>query len=595
MANNLPFTNLDFADVKENLKNYLKGQDQFKDYDFEGSNINVLLDVLAYNTFQNNFYTNMAISEMFLDSAQIRDSVISHAKELNYLPRSRRSAIATITLSIFPTDTPSSIVIPAKTKFTARCGVSTYTFHTRESKTIFPSNGTYTTTLDVYEGRFITEFYTVSGTSDQKFIINNNNVDTNSIKVYVKDNLNSNIETEYLFKQNIYGVDSDDKIFYLQPYEGDKYEIVFGNNTFGADVTVGNVIRIDYMTTNGTEANGISAMTLADVIVTGYKSAVLVTRVSSSGAERESINSIKFFAPKSIQVQNRAITTSDYKVLLKNNFPEVKSVAVYGGENLFPPQFGRVVISVDTLDGNGITENTRETMTEFLSDKTAISIEPIIVNSKYMYLAVNSTIYYNQRITSKKQADITQAVVNAITRYSLNNLEDYDQNFKYSRFSSTIDAADISITSNDTTVIPFIEIFPTRNISNYFILQFQNRISPSITYIESSLTNYNPAVYSTTFTYKGVTSAFIQDNGSGRIDVVFTDSDGEIKILEKNLGTVDYTTGDVILTYITIQDYPASGIKIYAITADKKIIAPYDRIVKIRPQDITTNIIGVRE
>lgn len=596
MATNLPFTNLDFADVKNNLKSYLQAQDQFKDYNFEGSNINVLLDILAYNTFQNNFYTNMAISEMFLDSAQIRDSVVSHAKELNYLPRSRRSAIAGLTLTVIPTDTPSSIILPAQTEFTARCGTAIYKFYTREGEVIYPANGIYQITgLDVYEGIYVNEFYTVTGSGDQKFILNNNTVDTTSIKVYIKDNVNSTTETEYVFKEDIYGIEPTDNVFYLQTYEGDKYEIVFGQNVFGADVTNGNVIRVEYMVTNGPEANGISAMTLTNPVSPGYSSTVSVTSVSADGAERESINSIKFFAPKSIQIQNRAITANDYKILVKNNFSDIKSVAVYGGENLFPPQFGRVVVAVDSASTDGVSESARDRIKSFLEDKSALAIEPIVINSKFMYLDVNSTVYYNRRFTTKSRSNILQSVVNAITQYSFNNLEEYENNFKYSRFSSAIDDADVDITSNDTTVTPFMEIFPTRNFSSYFILQFQNQISPFVNYIETSLTNYTPAVYSTTFTYKGNSTAFLQDNGSGRLDVVYRTSDNQVRILERNLGSVNYTTGDVILRYITIQDYPSTGIKVYSKLTNKKIVAPYDRILKIRPQDITINAIGIRE
>lgn len=594
MATNLPFTNLDFDEVKNNLKEYLQGQDQFEDYNFEGSNINVLLDILAYNTFHNNFYTNMAISEMFLDSAELKNSVVSHAKELNYLPRSRRSARVNSTISFSPSDTPASISIPRRTKFNARCGTETYTFYNDESLVIIPSAGSYTSDpVTLYEGKYFDEFYRVDSTQTQRFTISNKDVDTTSIRVFIKENVNSTTETEYVYKQNIYGVNSTDTVFYLQPYLDDKYEIIFGQNTFGADVENGNVIRIEYRTTNGVAANGISQITLANRI-DGYTGSVTVSGRTTSGAERESLESIKYFAPKSIQVQNRAVSARDYEILIKNTFPEIKSLAVFGGETLTPPQFGRVVIAVDAVDADGVSTNTKDLIAEYLSDKTSISIEPIIIDSKYMFLSVTSTIYYNQNFTRKSRGDIASAVTNAITQYSFNNLEDYNENFKYSDFTTAIDNSDEYITSNDTRVVPLIEIFPRRNFSNYFILQYGNAIQANLPYVETSLNSYVPAIYSTSFTYGGQ-SVFLQDNGTGNLNIVRRNSTGNLIIVQRNVGTVDYTTGDVVLTYITIQDYPATGIQIYANTVGKKITAPRDRILQIRSRDIQTSITGVRE
>jgi len=594
MATNLPFTNLDFNDVKNNLKTYLQSQDQFKDYNFEGSNINVLLDILAYNTFQNNFYTNMAISEMFLDSAELRDSIVSHAKELNYLPRSRRSAQATTTIQLFPSDAPSSIIIPKRTSFTARCGTETFNFWTDESVLVTPNNGAYiANNVILYEGRYIDEFFNVDGTDTQKFVIRNRNVDTTSIKVYVRDNVNSTLETEYLYKQNIYGVTSTDEVFYLQPAVGDKYEIIFGENIFGKTPINGNVIRVEYRLTEGEIANGINAISATGNIA-GYTSTTVVQGRTELGSERETLKSIKYFAPKSIQIQNRAITTRDYEVLIKNEFSDVRSVAVYGGETLFPPQFGRVVVAVDAVSGDGVSTNTRDLISTYLEDKTAIAIEPIVVNARFMNLSVSSVVYYNRNFTTYSPADISSIVTNAITQYSFDNLEEFRKNFNYSDFVTAIDDSDPSISNNDTVITPFIRILPTKNFSNYFILQFDNQLKFNLPYSETALDNYIPNVYSTTFTYAGV-EAFLQDDGSGNLNIVRRNSAGSLVIVEKNIGTVDYTTGDVILRYITIQDYPTSGIKVYANTLARKITAPKDRILQIDSSDITVNVVGVRE
>lgn len=593
MADNAPFTNLDFDDVKQSIRTYLEGQEQFKDYNFDGSNMSVLLDILAYNTFQNNFYTNMAISEMFLDTAQFRDSVVSHAKTLNYLPRSRRSASAAVTFELFPTGTPASIAIPAKTEWIARCGTQTYTFSNRESYTVTPANGRYVLTgINLYEGKWIEELFEATGQLDQQFIISNNKIDTLSLRVFVKDNADSVDETEYVFRDNLYGVSSTDKVFYLQPFRDDRYQINFGRNNFGAQPLDGNVIRIEYQNTTGAIANGISAMSIKNKI-NGYDSSTAVIERTSGGSERESIESIRFYAPKSIQIQNRAITEKDYSILLRNSFPEIRSVSVYGGEKLFPPQFGRVIIAVDTEQVQGVSERQKETYLEFLSDKSALAIEPVIVNAKFMYLEINTTVYYNKNFTNLSGSDFDQITRNAITQFSTNNLEQFGKNFRISKLSRAIDDADTNIISNDTSVRSIMRIAPRRNFSSYFVLQFGNELAPDVTFQESTITNYDPCITTSVFTY-GNQNVYIQDNGAGQLDIV-KNVDGVVSIVEKGVGTVNYTTGDVILTYVTIQDYTSGYINVFARNKTRNINAPVDRIVSIDTGRINITTIGVRE
>ena len=595
MADNVPFTNLDFQDVRDKLKAYLQGQDQFKDYNFEGSNMAVLLDILAYNTFQNNFYTNMAMSEMFLDSAQFRDSVVSHAKELNYLPRSRRSPRATVNFELFPGDTPASITIPSKTLWTARCGLQTFNFSNRESYVVTPSNGRYLLEdAQLYEGKWVEEFIEVTGDPDERFVISNEKIDTLSLRVYVRDNADSTEETEYSFRDSFYNVSGADNVYYLQPFRDDRYEVYFGRDNFGVEPVAGNVIRIEYQVTVGAIANGISAMSITNK-VNNYESSTSVSDRTIGGAERESLQSIKYYAPKSIQIQNRAITEKDYQILLRNNFPEIRSVSVYGGEKLFPPQFGRVILAIDTDINQGVSETSKETYLDFLSDKSAIAIEPVIVDAKFMYLDITANIQYNKNFTGKTAPDIEQIVRNAITQYSFNNLEEFGKNFRISRLSRAIDDADSNIISNDTSVRSIIRITPRRNVSSYFVLQFSNELEPDVTYSDAQISTYDPCVVSSVFTY-GNQTVYIQDNGSGTLDIVRrTDDNTRVVIVERNVGSVNYTTGDVILRYITIQDYDSGYIQIFARNKNRSITAPVDRIVSIDPGNVTINVTGVRE
>lgn len=587
MATNQPFTNLDFQEIKTNLKDYLKSQDKFKDYNFEGSNMNVLLDILSYNTFQNNFYTNMAISEMFLDSAQLEDSVVSHAKMLNYTPRSRRSARMTIDLTFYPTDVPPSITLPARTAFTAICGTEIYYFYNREAHVITPLDGVYKISgLEIYEGKYVTEYYNVKADGTDLFILNNDNVDTTSIEVFIQENSTAD-SVEYLFTPSVYGVGAEDKVFFVQGYKKDRYEIRFGQNVYGKEPVNGNILAIRYMTTNGDEANGISVARL-DTPVDGYQSGVAVTAPSQGGADRENLAAIKEFAPKSLQVQERAVTENDYVVLLKNRFPQIRAASVYGGEKLIPPQYGRVVVAAYVSDDENIPESTKQLFIDYLKDKIPFTLETIVVPAKFMYLEIVSNVYFDPNVTNKSAGAIRVLVNDKITEYGSNNLDDFKRNFRYSALTSAIDSADTSILSNDTTVRGVITIAPIRTADSFYVLQFSNPLKPDVTFSETQIDLYEPCVISDTFTFANRTVYFM-DNGQGRLDVV-SSVDNKLSYVTKGAGSVDYTTGDVTINTISIQDYDGDGINFYARMSTKDILAPSDRIIRIRPEDITLNV-----
>ena len=587
------FTNLDFEEAKANLKNYLKSQEQFRDYNFEGSNINVLLDILAYNTFQNNFYTNMAISEMFLDSAQVKDSVVSHAKELNYLPRSRRSAQAVISMEFSPTGNPSSITIPESTKFLARCGTETFNFYTKDAYTVRPSaNGAYTiNNVSIFEGRYVEEYFTVDGTESQRFVLQNDTIDTTSIEVFIKENVSATAQPEWTFRTNVYDVAIDDTVFYLQPYRDNRYEITFGDNTFGKQPVSGNVIRVRYRVTNGDEANGISTFDIASDI-DGISSTETTQTNAFGGSERESLESIRYFAPKSIQIQERAVTENDYAILLQNEFPEIQAVSVFGGENLDPPRFGKVVVSAYVNEEGIIRSDIKDQYRDYLMTRTSLAVEPIIQAAQFMYIDLGVTVTYNTNKTSKSDGGISALVEDVIEAYSSTNLEDFKKTLKISRLASNIDAADVSIISSliDSTMI--IEAKPTRNQSESRIINFENAIKPDVTYTDASISSYTPAVWSTSFTYQNRIVS-LQDNGNGRIDLV-QNINKVISIVKRDIGSVNYTTGKLTLNSLAVQDY-IDVIKIYATPANRNIVSPQDRILKIRTNDLNIIVTSARE
>ena len=594
MPDNISITELDFFAAKDALKNYLKGQTQFRDYDFDGSNMNVLLDVMSYNTYMNNFYTNMAYSEMFLDTAQTRQSAISHAKELNYLPRSCISSAARVQIDISPNDAPSFIIIPKGTKFTGRTGNTAYTFSTDRSYTVTQVDGLYcVSNISIYEGKLVTEYYTATSGTTQRFILNNTDVDTSSISVAVRASAAAGaVSTEFTRKDSIFGVISTDPVFYIQPTDSDSYEITFGKDVFGKQPVVNNVIEVSYRISSKTAPNGIRTFTSENIA--GYPVTITTIAKSDGGTDRESIESIRFFAPKSIQIQDRAVTESDYEIILKNQFPEIQAISVYGGEELTPPRYGRVVVAVDVQNAEGVSENNKNAYYTYLKERCPIGIEPIVISPEFMFLNVDAKVYYNTKTTTASESDIRVAAKAAIVAYSTNNLSDFRKTFRFSKLGYDIDKSNANILSNDTEVLAIIPINPVLNTATSYTLNFKNiLITDHLLTNNESLTDHKPAIKSSQFTYNGKT-AFIQDNGAGVLQILRTTSTGFV-YLNRNIGSVNYVTGQIIITNLSVSAFIGAEIKIYGRTASKDIAAPKDRIITIREQDINITVYGVRE
>lgn len=595
--NNTPFTDLDFFSVKNNLKDYLRQQPQFADYDFDGSNLNVLLDVLAYNAYQNNFYTNMAISEMFLDSAQLRESVVSHSKELNYLPNSRKSATSNLKVRLSGvTGSPNFVIIPAKTRFTSQCGSKRFTFTTESSVTVPRGNsGVYEFDgLKVHEGTYRTELFNVEG--NKRFAIRDENIDISSLRVFVRTNVNDQSAVEeYTVRDNIFGVKPDNAVFYLQAYSDNRYEITFGQDTFGKQPVSGNVIVAEYRTTLGEESNGANNFSATGAI-SGYGTSpytidVLTADRAAGGSERESTESIRFFAPKSIQIQDRAITESDYEILLKNRFSEIQAVTVFGGEEMDPPQYGRVIVAVDVANAEGASGNDKERYKIFLDDRSPIAIEPVVISPEFMYLDINTTVYYDTNRTSQTTADIQSKVSTAIKSYNTTNLSDFKSTFRFSKLLSAIDNSDQFITSNDTKVRAIIPVNPELNQSYRVVFTFANALAQNTATSSGELkTIPNPTITSSSFTYRGEQASLI-DNGKGVMQIVKT-NEGELIYLNKNVGSVNYETGRVVLSQFNVSAYEGSEIRVFGQIASSDIKAPKTRITTIRDSDVTITVLG---
>jgi len=592
MANpKTPITELDFAAIKEQFKVYLQTQTQFKDYNFEGSNMSALLDVLSFNSYQNNFYTNMALNEMFLDSAVLKNSIVSHAKELNYIPRSRKSAKAVLNLTINDTTTnASTITVPQYFELSANYQGESYNFVTNEAYTARrTAPGVYEAqNVEFFEGEMLQSFqregFIVDADGVLRVYLTNNEVDTDSLVVFVDAEATDDANV-FTRATTIFGVNPTDKVFYLEPYLDDRYSIYFGKNQFGLQPEEFEDVRVRYRICSGAEPNGAAEFGTGSINDTGTVSATVV-QAAAGGQERESMESIRYFAPKALQVQERAVTTKDYEVLLQQAFPEITAVSAYGGEQLDPPQYGRVAISVYLNDNTEIISSTlSNSYIAYLKERAPLGIEPIFVATEFVYgdMAVNVT--YTRKNTEKSKAELESLVRAAIQKYSDDNLEGFDKSLRVSKLSSIIDGLDTGIESNEISVLPIIEYSPPLNFNTNPAFRFEAElIKPYPFKSANGFVDYKPAIKSTVFDVDG-TCVFLQDDGQGNV-MTITDEVTNPQIINPTAGTVDYKTGEVKLTNFKVETFTGSAIKISAKTKTADIKAPKGRVFIIRDTDV---------
>lgn len=574
--------NIEFDSIKSSLKSYLATQSQFKDYDFDGSNLSVLLDVLAYNTYMNNFYLNMVASESFIDSAQIRNSVISHAKSLNYTPRSYSASAATINLQIFPTDTPAQITIPRYTEFTTRVDNETFVFTTDKGITISADrNGNYIANgVQIFEGDIVTELFTANTSNTaQRFVLSNKTIDTNSLVVKINESTADTTNTEWIKSTSTIGIDGTSNTFYLLPAENERYEIQFGDGVLGRRLKHNNVVEVTYRACSAADPDGAVAFDLSDPIQ-GYSN-VTITLVqrSQGGAVSEGIDSIKFNATKSIAIQDRTITTNDYKTLLLQEFPEIEAINVFGGENLIPPKFGKVAISVDLRNADGISNLKKREIEAFVKLRAPLSITPVVIDPEFLYVNVTTNVSYNPSVTTKSDNEIRQLVSTAVSTFMSNNINDFAKKLRLSKLSAAIDASDPSVLSNNTEITLEKRIVPTLGATASYTLQFDNPIYREIA-LNGVFVDGTSPISSTEFTYAGVTGCTLRDNGNGTMQVIQETSDGT-NIVAQNIGTVNYQTGAVNIINFRVTQYSGSAIKLTAepsarsVSSSKNIILSY--------------------
>ena len=552
MANKLDISQLDFDGIKDNLKTFLKQQDEFTDYDFEGSGMNILLDVLAYNTHYLGYNANMLANEMYLDSADQRSSVVSLAKQVGYTPRSAVASTARIDVLV-NNGSGASITMARGTKFTTTVDNTNYSFVNNADVSISPVDGVYKfSNLDIYEGTYLNYKYTAN-TSDteQRFIIPNDNVDTTTLSVKVQNSTSDSTTNTYTLAQGITGLDSTSRVYFLQEVENGRFEVYFGDGVLGKAIADGNIVILDYITCNRDEPNGATTFTLSDNV--GGFSDVTITTIenASNGDGPESITSIKYNAPRDYTSQDRAVTADDYKVLVKSLYANAQSVQVYGGEDAATPDYGKVYISIKAKSGSNLTTATKESIVQSLKSFAVASVTPVIIDPETTFIILTTTFKYDSSLTTKDVSTLQTNVLNAISSYNTNTLESFTGMFRYSEALKTIDGADTSILSNITKVKMYKFITPTLNSALKYTLSFNNAF-------------YNPhsehnktaggVVSSTGFKINDDSSTnehFLDDDGAGNLRAYYLSGTTRI-YTSSSFGTVNYSSGEIILTSANI-------------------------------------------
>lgn len=586
-------TTLDFETIKNNLKNHLRSQNVFKDYDFDGSNINVLLDVLAYNTNLNAFYLNMIGSEMFLDSALLRDSVVSHAKELNYVPRSFRSAFATIGISLYDTSENATVVIPRGTTFTGRNQERSFSFVVSDD-VVAESVGNdyfYANNVTIYEGDYAYDSYTVNESNPARYIITNKTVDTNSIIVSIIED-GGEVTLAYDKVDNLFGLGATSQVFFVQAAENDTYEIVFGDGVIGRKPKDRSIVLIQYRKCNGELPNGINTFSADSSIGSATVKAVDVISKAAGGSIPESLESIKYNAPRAFTTQERVVTAEDYKTLLLQNFSDINDVSAYGGEEASPPRYGKVMIALDLKNTDELPPQRLQDFTLFIKKRSPLSIDPVFISPQYTYIDVKTKVKYDINRSSLSSQDIKNIVLSSIQNYNLNYLNGFTKTLRYSKFVSTIDNSDDSIVSNDTELKAIKRFVPdltlTKNYDIDFGFALDDDISPlpKIRKVDDST-----VITSTPFGYEG-RQVILEDDGNGimRLMEFRHNAYEQVRIV----GHVDYKKGIIVLNNFKPTSLISNYIRILARTSEFDIASQQNTILSIVNEDINVKIEQVR-
>ena len=611
------FSNLDFDQIKTSIKDYLRANSNFTDYDFEGSNLSNIIDVLAYNTYITSYNANMVANEVFIDSATLRENVVSLARNIGYVPRSKKSSRAKISFFI-----DSSSFANKPTTVTLKSGIvcSTNAFGTESYTFTIPSDITVNVVddiasfdnIEIYEGTRVSQNFTVNSlTPNQRFILDNPGIDTSTITVTVKPNSVSTVSRTYNLANSLFDVTSESAVFFLQEIEDEKYELIFGDGIFGTKLQEPNYITVSYVVTNGEDANNLGNFSFSGTLVDQSSRTIidgvsLITTLeqSHSGASIESVESIKKYSTRIYASKNRAVTAADYEALVPTIYPETESVSAYGGEELNPPRFGKVFISIKPYNDRYLSNLIKDNITRKLKQYTVAGISPEIVDLKYLYVEANTTVYYDTNLAPS--ADYVKSIVSSnISAYSdSTELNKFGARFKYSKFLKVIDDSDASVTSNITTLVMRRDLRAVLNSFADYEICFGNRFHIKnhghAAYSGGTVTGYN--IKSSGFTVSGISGtvylADSPDRGlrTGTINLIKLDSPSQPRVVKRNVGSIDYMKGEIRLFPINILSTRVNKgtpiIEVEAVPHSNDVIGLQDLYLQLDTNNTTITVLA---
>ena len=594
MSNKLVVSEYDFDAIKSNLKSFLQGQTSFQDYDFEGSSLNILLDILSYNTHYLAYLANMSTNELYLDSADIRNNIVSLAKMIGYTPSSPRAPMASIDIQL-NNATGTSVTMTKGTVFTTTVDNVSYQYVTNSDVTITPSSGVYKfSSVPIYEGSLVTFKYTNDVNDvDQKFIIPSANADTSTILVKVQNSATDTTTNTYSLAGGYNSVDANSKVYFIQEGQDGKYEVYFGDGINGKALADGNIVILEYIVTNKDVSNSASSFSLSGNI--GGFSDVTITTISSSqgGAEAETDESIKHNAPLQYAAQDRAVTTSDYETLVQTIYPNALSVSAWGGEDDETPRYGIVKIGVKAASGSTLTETTKADIVNKLKPYNVASVKPEIVDPETTSVLLTSTVKYDSKSTTKSSDTLKSEITTAVTNYNTNTLQKFDAVYRHSKLTGLIDDVDTSILSNITTIKIRKSFTPTISSSTKYDIFFRNSLF-------NPHTGHNATaggiLSSTGFKVTGSDlEQFLDDDGNGNVRRYYLSS-GIRTYANETQGTIDYSTGQITLNSLNIASISnirgaTSTVVELTVTPNSNDVVPVrDQIVEIDIANSTINV-----
>jgi hypothetical protein len=603
------FTNLDFDQIKSSIREYLRANSNFTDYDFEGSNLSTLVDVLAYNTYISSYNANMISNEVFIDGATLRENVVSLARNIGYVPYSRSASKANISFFVDTTTfstNPLTLTLKSGVVFTSNSsfGDQSYSFIIPQDITVPVVNGiALFENINTYEGSYIVNNFTVDANNpNQKFILDNANIDVDSISVFVRDTQGSTVKRAYKLSRNLFDVNSESRVFFIQEIEDQRYELIFGDGIFGNKLSNLNYIEVSYNVTNGENGNGVSSFNFNgrivdnnNRVVTNGISLVTTNSPSQNGREIESVESIKKYAPRKYAAQNRAVTATDYETIIPTIYPEAESISVFGGEDLTPPQYGRVFISIKPINGPFVSNQVKDNLERDLRRYAVAGIVPEIIDLKYLYLETDTTAYYNSNATNDANF-LKDTIFSNIRNYANSKeLNKYGARFKYSKYLKIIDDSDSAVTSNITKVVMRRDLRAELNKFADYEICYGNEFHIK------SMGGYN--IKSSGFKIAGINDTVYMadlpdsDGLTGNVFFFKLQSATQPIVVRKNAGRIDYVKGEIRLFPVNITSTSKTSfsqpiIQISVVPKSNDVIGLQDLYLQLDINNSTLNMLS---